>query len=693
LGNVVVVGSGEPTEVVDGGGSWRARVRAHLPLVVAALVGGLVALVAAYDLWPHGTHNLDELVYLNQADALRHGHLTYDAASHVPDFRPYLTGVAGDRVVFKYQPLWPAWLAGSLATTGDHRPGLVVAGALAALAFWLLGREVTGRRWLGTATAALVATSPIFVVHSGTALAYLPTAALVAAGLGMLLRGEREARWPWLAGAGVAFGALFFHRPFDAAMVAVPAGLWLLLRSRGDSAGGRRSWRPVAVVVLAAAPFVAGWLAYNQVASGSATKPAFTIDAPGDTFGFGDRSSWQPSRGQGLAADEIDYTVGSAARTVGTFAAITPIWIGGGLITLALVVVALVMGRADARRWMLLGVAGSVVAGYFFWWGTANFVDFELHHALGPAYWLGAIGPLVALAVLGAKDAAEAWWASPSWRPRPLLVGLGLVAVGTLAGQVAYVDHQMVDARAVRDQQREPLDAGPAGSVVLLPVAPGDPFVRDVVPADVEAEPRLEAPDLETPDQRFRLRDRFPDRTLLAWLADRPSGTVLDGPRGYRLTELTSASGPQLDVSASVLLPTPEATVTEAWLRTVDGEGEEIARTSLDTSLPEALVGSAVPAGTPESAAPLRAVDEAPGWLAIGATVDRGDGALEIVEVRWAVRSVGDQVEAVGPGLGYRYYSFPDEPRWLPEDVADRLTAGIDTLVEPAPLRSIGPLP
>jgi hypothetical protein len=685
------VGSDAPAEVVVGGVSWRARVRAGLPLAVAVLVGGLVALFAAYDLWPHGTHNLDELVYLNQADALRHGHLSYDAASHVPDFRPYLTGVADDRVVFKYQPLWPAWLAVSLVTTGDHRPGLVVAGALATLAFWLLGRELTGRRWLGTATAVLVATSPIFVVHSGTALAYLPTAALVAAALAMLLRGERLASWPWLAGAGVAFGALFFHRPFDAAMVAVPAGLWLLAR-RGD-----RGWRPIAVVVIAAAPFVVGWLAYNQVASGSPVKPVFTVDAPGDAFGFGERSSWTPSRGQGLAVDQVDYTVGTAARTVGRFAAITPIWIGGGLITLALVVVALVMGRRDARRWLLLGTAGTVVAGYFFWWGTANFVDFDLHRALGPAYWLGAVGPLAALAVLGAKDAAEAWWASPSWRPRPLLLALGLVAVGTLIGQVTYVDDRLVEARAVRDQQREPLGVGPDGSLVLLPVAPGDPFVRDIVPADVEADPRLQAPDLGTPDQRFRLRDRFPDRMLLAWLADRPSGTVLDGPQGYRLTELTTDRAPQLGVSAAVVLPAPGATVTEAWLRTVDGEGEEIARASLDPSVPTALAGSAVPEGAPRSAAPQAAVavavGEAPAWLAIGATVDRGDGALEIVEVRWAVRREGDEVEVVGPGLGHRYYSFPDRPRWLPEDVADRLTAGIGTLVEPAPLRTIGPLP
>jgi hypothetical protein len=101
----------------------RSRAIAAVPLVLAAAAGGLVAVWAAYFLWPDGSHNLDELVYLNQAEAIRHGQLTYDTGSYVPDFRPYLSGVAGDRVVFKYQPLWSAWLALSQAATGDHRPG------------------------------------------------------------------------------------------------------------------------------------------------------------------------------------------------------------------------------------------------------------------------------------------------------------------------------------------------------------------------------------------------------------------------------------------------------------------------------------------------------------------------------------------------------------------------------------------
>jgi hypothetical protein len=100
-----------------------ARRVAIVPLGLAVALGGLVALVAAYLLLPQGSHNLDELVYLNQAEGIRHGRLTYDADTYVPDFRPYLSGVAGDRVVFKYQPLWPAWLALSRRPPATTGPG------------------------------------------------------------------------------------------------------------------------------------------------------------------------------------------------------------------------------------------------------------------------------------------------------------------------------------------------------------------------------------------------------------------------------------------------------------------------------------------------------------------------------------------------------------------------------------------
>jgi hypothetical protein len=658
----------------------RSRAVAAAPVGIAVAVGGVVAVWAAYHLLPNGSHNLDELVYLNQAEAIRHGHVTYGTNSYVPDFRPYLSGVADDRVVFKYQPLWPAWLALSQAATGDHRPGLVVAGMAAALAFWLLGRELTGNAWLGTALAAGVTLSPVFVAHSGTALAYLPAGALAAAFLATVLRGVRTgSRW-WFAAAGLCLGALLFHRPFDAALVGAPVAAWLTVR-----AARTRDWRALAVVVLAAAPFAVAWLGYNQVTTGGALTPAFAVDAPNDTFGFGRRASWEAT-GETFVDGAVDYTPGGAARTVATFAAVTPLWIAGGVVSLALMAAAMVLGRRDERRWVLLSSIVLVVVAYFFWWGTENFVDFGLHTALGPAYWLVALGPAAGLVVLGGKDAVDALREHPR-RRRLLAAGAVGFGVMTLPG-VVYVAVHLGDARDARSDQLEAVDAAPPGTVLLFPTGVSDPFLRTLVPADLDATARLHAVDLDSVDQRFRLRDRFPGRSLWGWVQNRPAGTMLDAPQGYDLGELPEVRLPEAVIDTAVR--PGDDRITTAWLRTLDAGGAELARRQVAASADPGPV-VAVATDSPAADGGSLVVGADPGWLAAGVTVAEPDGHVESVEVRWMIRARRGQLDVIGPGFGYRLYEFPDTTAWLQEDVSARLTADLEGLQPFAPVRHTGP--
>jgi hypothetical protein len=666
--------STRPDVVLQGRSALHGRAGAVAPLGLALAIGGMVALVAAYVLLPDGSHNLDELVYLNQAEAIRHGQLTYDADSYAPDFRPYLSGVAGDRIVFKYQPLWPAWLALSEAATGDHRPGLVVAGMAAAGAFWLLGRELTGSARLGTALAAGVALSPIFITHSATALAYLPTAALAAAFLGAVLRGVRTGAGWWLAAAGLCLGALLFHRPFDAALVGVPVGAWLIARATRT-----RDWHGPAVVALAAAPFVVGWLAFNHVATGHALTPAFSVDAPSDTFGFGRRASWEAT-GETLVDGAVDFTPASAARTVATFTAVTPLWIAGGVVSLGLIGAAMVIGRRELRRWMLLSTIGLTVVAYYFWWGTENFVHFGLHTALGPAYWLVALGPAAGLATLGAQDSVRALRDHPR---RRRLVGAGVAsfAVMTVPATV-YLAVHLDGVREARADQLESVDAAPPGTLLLFPTGVHDPFLRVLIPADLDGAAHLHAVDLESADQRFRLRDRFPDRPLWAWVQDRPAGTMLDAPRGYVLGELPEARLTEAVVDTTVR--PGGARITDAWLRTLDGDGGERARVDVAPSAdPSPAVASA--------GGPGLAAGADPGWLAAGATLEHPDGRVENVEVRWMVRARDGRLDVIGPGFGYRLYEFPDTSAWLQEDVSARLVAEVEGLPAFMPVRRTEP--
>jgi hypothetical protein len=675
--------------------------RRGAPVVIAAAVGGLVALASAYLVWPHGTVNLDEIAYLNQAEAITHGSLTYDAGAYLPDFRPYLSGVADDRIVFKYQPLWPAILAGSEAATGDHRPGLVLAGVATALAMWLLGRELTGSRWLGTATATAVAASPIFVSHSGSVLAYLPSGGLVAASIGAGLRAGRTGSRAWSLAAGAGFGALFFHRPYDALLAAIPVGVWLAWRARRDA-----RWASLVTLVLAAAPFVAGWLAYNWQVTGDALQPAFSVGAPEDRFGFGPRASWAPSDPE-FPRKLLDFTPGGSLRTVGRFGAITPLWLAGGVVTLALAVLAVATRRHDGRRWVLAATAGTVIAGHSLWWGTENFVNFGLTGALGPAYWLGALGPVMALAVAGGRDLVSYARGLVAVRRRALLAGTAAVGlVGSVVG-AAVVGTDIGRAARERDRQIAVTEAAARGSVLVLPGPVDDPFVRVVVPADLDAEPRLVAVDERTSDQLFRLRDRFSDRSLWTWVPIRRAGSPFEPPDRYQLGPLPEVVAPQVDVR---LTPAAGAAPSgTAWLRTLDRDGAEIDRVEIEVAggaaqgaaVPAAVASAAGEGGSPRAgtdggdpAAEALAIEVEPAWLAAGMTVVHGDGPPDMVEVRWAARSRDGRVEVIGPGAGHRFYDFPgDGAAWVQEDVAGSLTAEVAGLERFDPVQELRELP
>src|ERR1700759_874769 len=142
--------------------------RALRPYVALAVLAGAVTAIASRFAFPHGTLDLDEVSYQAQANALRAHHLTLARATFDPFFRPFLTGVRGDRVVFKYQPVWPALLAASGAVFPSTLPVRMLMSAAGVLAVTWFARELVRDRRVAIIAGCLALASPFTWVQSAS---------------------------------------------------------------------------------------------------------------------------------------------------------------------------------------------------------------------------------------------------------------------------------------------------------------------------------------------------------------------------------------------------------------------------------------------------------------------------------------------------------------------------------------------
>lgn len=641
----------------------RSSALERMAWVVVLLLAAVVPLVVAGRAFPEGSPDRDDVGYLSQADALRSGELTLPASTHDPYFRPFLSGLDGDRVIFKYQPAWPALLALSDLVTGSPRGALAVTGLAATLAVAALALEVGGRRRTALVAAAVFACSPWFIVQSGTYLAYPASAALLAGATALILRGHRLAR-PWLLVAGGAlFGLGVFHRPFDAVLAGAPVAAWLVLVRRRS--GARAVATDLARVALGALPFVLLVLAYDLAVTGSPLRMPFQVAGPLDRFGFGQRSSFGTFSGplEVGRAGPYDFTPGEAWRTVVAFAGSLVDWLPGSLLVLPLAVVGL---RWCARRgpaWLVAAQGLIVPIGYVFWWGAANARAYRLHELLGPIYWFPVLVSVVVLAAVGIVGLADRI-ARRLDAPR---VGAGAVAgavvVGLLAVSAATSGDTVRSIRAAREAQHREVallapPEEPGRSLVIVDRHyPGDPYVPVSVPARLDGE-HLVAMDPTGGFGPFDLLDAHPGRQLWQVVDVHRAGAPFD-PAERTRSRLVVREGEQVELAAAALgAPTYWRTRTDASDR---GDGER---------------------------QPLPLVD---GQLRISVTAEGGGGDVEIpsgppvmvilgvdgFELHWLARvdpEHPDRVQVLDPPRQVRRYAFEGQrPVEVAEDVSTYL--------------------
>lgn len=363
-----------------------------LPWLVAGWVTVACAVLSrfVFDGIPHID---DSVAYYFQAKMLSLGQLQVAAPPDAESFAMTHFVIKGPFWYSKFFPGWPALLSIGVSAGVPWLVNPVLGGVAVLLTHRLILRLYD--RATANAAVLLLAASPWLLATSSEIMSH--AAALMWALLALLaIEYQRERSvGPWAIIAGVALGALYLTRPFDAALLGCAAALW------GWGVGGKRlsigSLATIAIISLGVASLM---FPYNRLLTGSATVPPFQLWAdnlfgPGvDVFGFGPNVGiplWRnidPLAGHGLADVVLNANKNFTTMNFELFG-----WAAGSL---SLALLACTLGpwrRGDA---IMLGIPLIVILGHSFYWAPGG-------PDLGARYWYLLIVPLTLLTVRGAQ--------------------------------------------------------------------------------------------------------------------------------------------------------------------------------------------------------------------------------------------------------------------------------------------------
>lgn len=617
-------------------------------LVFVVLAAGIVAaLVVCWfrrDVVPDGSLNLDEIAYLSQADAIENGQFTLPAATHEPSFRPFLTSVIDDRVVFKYQPFWPVVMAAATRVGVGGTTLLAIMAFVGPCALAWFAYELTGDRRAAAVTAWLFALSPFVWAQAATFLGYHSSLVLLSVACALILRGSRVGSLLVLV-VGFGLGATgVLHRPFDAVLVVTPVAIYstvtsVLLRRRVAACAVVGGIAPAVLLAM-----------HNRATTGSITRLPFNTSGGLDMFGFGQRASFVEVGLERFAG--IDYSVASALDTQVISLVTLPRFLALAPLVAGLGAYAVITLRRRREVWLLEAMATTVIVGYLFWWGTGNLIHFQLHTSIGPAYHYPLMIPICVLAGIGASAVS-----------RPSAKVVAVAVVGALVWMP--VSHSAVlaarDAGAVRTAQLSLVRDATSAELNMLVLAPRlrSPFVRVANDHDLTNR-TVVAVDRE--DERLELVQRFPDRDVVQ-IRERHRPDDFLGPMIEDVVTLGTVRSRGQGFEFSVSSLTPRLDVAYLML-----DEERAASSAVHGTSIEFTVGDG----------DLTDVDS----LTVGLGEASRDGQSGIARFAECVFEVGRSSTGVPvllePCAPQHYYEFPGTPPFsVSEDLDSRMTVTV----------------
>lgn len=375
------------------------RIREAAPLLRALPLAGIalaafaaVVLITTY-VFPYYSTNNDEAVYRFQAQMLAQGKLYLPATSLSEHFNSFYIVNDGQRVYPKYVPAFAIPLALSQLLFGDMRVALGLIAAASVIAIFLVGEEMYSRP-VAVLAALFLALSPLFLLQSGMYLPYMFSFLLNLLTFLFFLKTLRRQGRLYPALAGVFFGLSFYARPFTALAFALPMAVYAYYLVRK----GRLPLQTVMPIVAGAAPFIVLTFLYNYAFTSNPLRFPFYVWEPRDTLGFG-------TKRLGPGMPDWNYTVPVALESTALQLGQLALWVFGGPLLALLAGAAFVKQRLQTPEALLLSMAGVVVLGNVFQWGTL-ISRWGLDN-LGPFYYVDLLLPLCLLGARGLSQTAS----------------------------------------------------------------------------------------------------------------------------------------------------------------------------------------------------------------------------------------------------------------------------------------------
>ena len=368
------------------------------------LAAFLAITVLAAKIFEHVPHSEDEVAYLFQAKIFAQNRITVPTPPNDYAFwTPFVIDYEGARFG-KYPPGWPLLLSIGvrLGAPWLTNAGLAVL-SLAIIAY--LGKKIySAVVGLWAAGLGLIAPGFLFLsssLFSHTATLFWIVVALLA--LAYLVHSERNLTL-YAIGLGIALGMIFITRPFDAIVLGLPIGVFLLVLLIRQE----RPWTIVPGLILSGLSTSALLPLFWWELGGSPTFNPYLEVWPYDRVGFGPDIG--PKGYTPHTAFFVSLPLRFVAMSTGLFG--WPLWTN-------LIFLPLPFLFKRANRWdvLLLGTIGSVIFIYLFYW--------EWGRTLGgfPRYYYAALPALLLLTARGILLVTEylTRW-RPSYRHIPLIL-------------------------------------------------------------------------------------------------------------------------------------------------------------------------------------------------------------------------------------------------------------------------------